>query len=209
MDKSSVLSMDYPCKVYYDSKVFDSAQEVFLELLAKTGNRALAAYQANMLKFSQNASESFTLINAKSGDVLTGDPDVDSALLMCREFILSQAGAEEDKLLTAKIHVENDIIMMETEDGYASYNVVDKRIACAYMRMNESEFYYSPGDETTIEYHPHLLDEITFVDILSDIQSFHADEPDMIDYLSKDMVRYFLRDQGYDAGEQALIYCGF
>ena len=63
MDTSSVLSMDYPCKVCYASKVFGSAQEVFLELLEKTGNRALAAYQANMLKFSQNVNESFALIN--------------------------------------------------------------------------------------------------------------------------------------------------
>lgn len=203
------IKMEYRCPVTVCGTVFQSAFDAYKFIATKRGFNVLSMMQANLLKFEQNENLAIMLLNLDDEALSIKDNELGIVLKNIRDIIQSETTELQEDILSASIKVSNDIISVQGQFGSSSFNLVDKRVACAFLQMDEKDFYYNPCEETTVEYRRKLLDEPTFVDILSDLQTFHFDDDEMLDYLSKDMVRFYLRDAGYSAASEALLYCGF
>lgn len=188
--------------------------------------RETIMFTINMTKFQQNTDLGLALMNTGREELVfenlygdkywgtvdgVGDNKLGKILMYIRDILLSSVASEngESAKMQAKIHVSDYQIDIELGNAVMSYPCSAYMIACAFMQMAPSEYVYFNDCELTVKYDKHFLTEEEFIEALSDITDKFEEDSDMISYLSKDLVRYYLRDLGKTYASEALIYNGF
>ena len=218
MDYLSYLGTDYLCRVEVYGKEYPSvnhAMEALKDRYAGSPDdfqkeQEFIIHELNLCKFRQNPELAVMLMAEKDDNIIaTGGYNllrVKNALLM----ELVEKGSWEGCTLRAKISVRaGRTIQINIADKTMAYRLSNYKVACACMQMNPEDFKYFKDFDGEIEYEKHLMSEVEFVDALSDIEEVLSDDPELMEYYTKDLVRYYLRDLGNEDAAEALIYCGF
>ena len=212
------LGTDYLCKVEIYGKEYPSvnhAMEALKDRYAGSPDdfqkeREFILHELNLCKFRQNP-ELAVMLMAEGDDniIATGGYN----LLCVKNTLLTELvakGNSESCTLHAKIKVRaGRTIRINIVDKTMIYRLDNYKVACACMQMNPEDFKYFKAFDGDIKYAKHLMSEAEFVDALSDIEETLSDDPESMEYYTKDLVRYYLRDLGNGDAAEALIYCGF
>lgn len=213
------LGVDYPCDITLYGKKYSSAWEALKamkDLYRSYGKdfekvKDYVLHEIQLCKFRQNEELGIMLM-------VTEDAEVSriggyNLLRVKNSLLIGMMNSNDDNTETRKAHlrtVAGNTIEIDILGNKMQYPMDAFRVACAFMQMAVEEYKYFSNWEGDITFKRHLMSEAEFIEALADLQEVYAeDDQEMLGWLSKDLVRYYLRDIGNQDAAEALIYNGF